>query len=85
MDANGDVSTGEYDSEEIWAYEVGYKSMWRNNSVRFNAAAFYYDYTDLHVFSLNSSDIGADFVVENADSATLYGLEPPQLPTARED
>ena len=43
--------------------------------LQFNLSAFHYDYTDLHVFSLNSSDIGADFVVENAEAATLYGLE----------
>jgi iron complex outermembrane recepter protein len=49
VDANGDVSTGEYDAEELWAYEIGYKSLWRDNSIRFNAAAFYYDYTDQQV------------------------------------
>jgi outer membrane receptor protein involved in Fe transport len=48
-DANGDVSTGEYKSEKLDAYEIGMKSDFRDGSIRFNAAAFFYDYTDQQV------------------------------------
>jgi iron complex outermembrane receptor protein len=49
IDANGDVTTGEYKSERLDAYEIGFKSDFRDNSIRLNAAAFFYDYTDQQV------------------------------------
>lgn len=48
-DANGDVTNGEYKSEELTAWEFGIKSSARDNSIRFNAAAYLYDYTDQQV------------------------------------
>jgi len=48
-DANGDVRTGEYRSEKLDAYEIGFKSDFRDRSIRLNAAAFFYDYTDQQV------------------------------------
>ena len=77
VDANGDVSTGEYDSEEIWAYEIGYKSMWRDNSVRFNAAAFYYDYTDQQVPYFFTDPVSGllNTTVLNAGETEIKGAE----------
>ncbi len=70
-----DLAGTTVDPEELDAWEFGIKSSWFERKMQANLSAFYYDSQDLHVFSLNSSDIGADFVVNNAESATLYGAE----------
>ena len=36
--------------EILWAYEVGAKTSWMNNSLQLNGAVFYYDWSDLHSF-----------------------------------
>jgi iron complex outermembrane receptor protein len=64
------LQTTSVDPENINAYEIGYKSGRRG--FRFNAAAFYYDYTDLQVQSqLNAESL----VFQNAASATIYGAD----------
>ena len=77
VDANGDVSTGEYKPEELWAYEIGYKSLWRDNSIRFNAAAFYYDYTDQQVpyFFTDPATGLLNSTVLNAGETEITGAE----------
>lgn len=55
--------------EKITAYEIGLKSASR--SLTLNAAAFYYDYTDLQVLSFT----GITTVTNNAASARIYGLD----------
>ena len=77
VDANGDVSTGEYDSESIWTYEIGYKSLWRDNSVRFNTAAFYYDYTDQQVPYFFTDPVTGllNSTVLNAGETEVKGVE----------
>jgi iron complex outermembrane receptor protein len=74
-----------YDPEELWAYEIGFKSEWLDRRLRLNAAAFYYDYTDLQ-FSLSTSDGGIQVIlVGNAAAAESKGfeLEALALPTDR--
>lgn len=77
VDANGDVSTGEYKPEELWAYEIGYKSLWRDGSIRFNAAAFYYDYTDQQVpyFFTDPATGLLNSTVLNAGETEITGAE----------
>lgn len=47
----GAASIQPYDEETVMAYEVGLKSQWRENTLRFNAAAFHYDYSDAQGYS----------------------------------
>lgn len=77
VDANGDVSTGEYKPEELWAYELGYKSLWRDDSIRFNAAVFYYDYTDQQVpyFFTDPATGLLNTTVLNAGETEVKGAE----------
>ncbi len=66
--------------EQLWAYEIGFKSDWADNTVRLNGAAFYYDYTDQQVQSAiwtpvppaSSTLVGK---IVNAPKSEIYGGE----------
>lgn len=57
--------------EHITAYEIGLKSYWRKQRLRFNAALFYYDYDDQQV----NAFLGATRTLLNAGSSRVYGLD----------
>ncbi len=59
-----------FKDETLDAYEIGFKSLLGNGSVRINGAAFYYDYSDYQAFRF----IGLTQTVFNAD-ATIYGMD----------
>src|SRR5690606_10583056 len=60
-----------FNPEKITAYEVGFKSRFFDNSLTLNAAAFYYDYTDLQL----SQVVGLTGQITNAAAADIKGLE----------
>lgn len=60
--------------EKLTAYEVGIKSEWFDRTLRANAAAFYYDYTDLQVFGLAPGAVPTQTLF-NADEAEIKGFE----------
>ena len=70
----GAPSDPAFDQEDIWSYEAGLKATWLDGKLRTNLSAFYYDYTDLQVGSL---DPGGEIrtVVTNAASAEVTGFE----------
>ncbi len=57
------------DPEEVDAYEIGYK--FSGERMSFDAAAYYYDYTDLQVAYYD----GPKSIIENAGGSTIYGLD----------
>jgi iron complex outermembrane receptor protein len=59
-----------FKKEELNAYEIGLKSTLWGGAARFNAAAFYYDYTDMQVFAFQFFNQ----VIFNAD-AEMTGAE----------
>lgn len=66
--------------EELWAYEVGFKSDLADDTVRLNGAVFYYDYTDQQVQSAiwvavppaSQTIVGK---IVNAPESEVYGGE----------
>ena len=69
-----------FDPEFLLAYEIGAKLSFASGRLTANVAAFYYDYTDPQVFTLDGGQAGgasAGFVstIVNADSATVKGFE----------
>lgn len=60
----------EYDPETLNAYEAGFKWTLPDGIGRFNASAYYYDYSNYQAFSI----IGLDTFTLNADSKN-YGFE----------
>lgn len=57
--------------EDAWSYELGAKTMWFDNRLRLNVAAFYMDTKDLQVRSLQ----GAVLFQSNAGKTRNQGIE----------
>ncbi len=76
-DVNGDVRDGEYKSEQLEAFELGFKSDFRNGSIRWNSAVFYYDYFDQQVPFQFISPVTNQFQtsVVNAGETEITGFE----------
>ncbi len=62
-------------SEKLYAYEAGFKSEVLGRTLRFNAAAFYYNYQDLQVFVFDTSGVIPVQRKLNAGNAEIYGVE----------
>ena len=68
---SADVATTSLEPEQVDSLEIGAKTQWFDNRLRVNAAYFTMDYEQLQVFQL----INLQLVAENADSATVDGIE----------
>ena len=68
-----------YDEETLWNYEIGFKSELMEKRVRFNASAFYTDWSDLQVENfrfLIPGDLSSNYEeTQNVDDAEAYGVE----------
>jgi iron complex outermembrane receptor protein len=62
-------ATMSYDPEQLDAFEVGFKSTLVDGLVRFNGAAYYYDYKDYQAFNI----IGIDTITFNTDAESIGG------------
>ncbi len=60
-----------YDEEEVWSFEVGSKSRFRDGRMQLNVSVFYYDYDDLQVGKV----VEFQATIQNAAKATIYGAE----------
>ncbi|MEP2987768.1 MAG: TonB-dependent receptor [Parasphingorhabdus sp.] len=65
------------DPETLISYEVGLKSTLFDRKLRLNLSAFYYDYSDLQVLSVNTQAGSAvpTLGLDNAADATIKGVE----------
>ena len=71
-----------YGDETLYAYEVGFKTTWWGGRARFNAAVFYYDYSDFQTFNW----LGIGGAISNADAQSYGGeAEISIAPTGRLD
>ena len=65
-----------YDPEYVDTFEVGMKSEWLDNRLRFNATAFYSDYKDKQEEVItNLGDGNVTTIVNNAADVEIAGLE----------
>ena len=65
-----------FDEESLTAYEIGAKTTFSDNRVQLNAAAFFYDYEDLQVFTQIAGAGGLPAtVLTNAANAEISGFE----------
>ncbi|MDF7774762.1 TonB-dependent receptor [Sphingomonas sp. AOB5] len=58
--------------EVLDAYEIGFKSEFADRTIRFNAAAFYYDYSNIQVGLITGAGVTT---VENAAAARIMGID----------
>ncbi len=70
---DGDFSFLVYESEEADGFEIGLKGNFMNGSMRVNATAFSYEYSDLQVQLFNSTAI--QFSTFNASALETEGFE----------
>ncbi|MBN8606087.1 MAG: TonB-dependent receptor [Caulobacterales bacterium] len=73
--AEAAVQAQPFNEETLTAYEIGLKSMLFDGRMRFNAAAFYYDYQDLQLYTLVNTGAIPLVLLDNAANATIYGAE----------
>lgn len=69
---------GPFDQEVLTAYELGFKSDLADGRVRLNVAAFFYDYDDIQIFTIEPPQGGIPIplqIIRNAESAENYGIE----------
>ncbi|TDG14848.1 TonB-dependent receptor [Seongchinamella unica] len=65
-----------FDPEYVDTYELGMKSEWLQNRLRFNATAFYSDYTDKQEEVITDlGDGNVTTIVNNAADVEIWGLE----------
>ena len=64
-----------FDEEEVEVWEIGLKSEWWDNRLRFNMAVFHNDYTDIQVAQFAAGAGGASSNIVNAGEATYQGFE----------
>ncbi|HWU03042.1 MAG TPA: TonB-dependent receptor [Novosphingobium sp.] len=64
-----------YNPENITAYEIGLKGHLAGNVLRYDLAAFYYDYRDLQVGSVTYYAGAATSLTQNAARARVKGIE----------
>lgn len=69
------VQAQPFDEETLTAYEIGLKSTLFDRHLRFNAAAFYYDYKDIQLYTLINTGAIPLVLLDNAANATIYGAE----------
>ncbi|VWX50204.1 TonB-dependent receptor [Novosphingobium sp. 9U] len=76
FNALGGAPLTSFDPEFLNAYEVGFKSTLLDKTLRLNAAAFYYDYSNIQVQVIPAGATSAGVVqTTNAASAKIKGIE----------
>ncbi|MBP9033897.1 MAG: TonB-dependent receptor [Pseudomonadales bacterium] len=73
--SNIDSFTTPFAEEEVETWELGLKSEWWDNRVRFNAAIFTNDYTDIQIAQFEAGSGGASSRIVNAGQGTYQGIE----------
>ncbi|MDB5703257.1 MAG: TonB-dependent receptor [Sphingomonas bacterium] len=66
------AGTPGYRPEVLDSYEAGLKTQFLDNRVRFNVAAFIYDYKDIQVFNITG---GGAVLTTNAAAARVHGVD----------
>lgn len=75
--ATGANSSGPYDPESVESFEVGFKTVWMDNTFQLNGSIFTVDYTDKQEEVVLPGTDGAVTltIVQNAASVSMDGLE----------
>ncbi|QEH81046.1 TonB-dependent receptor [Sphingomonas sp. C8-2] len=69
------VVTREFKKEELWNYELGFKTALADRKLYLNGAVFYTDITDRQVFGLDLSSGPAQFIANPIPKSSVWGAE----------
>ena len=61
-----------YQADELTNYELGWKTSWFDNRVRWNGAVYYLEWTDIQFSFLGANGLTE---IRNAGNAEVYGIE----------
>jgi outer membrane receptor protein involved in Fe transport len=68
-----------YDEETAWSYELGFKSLWLDNRLKVNVAAYHIDWEDLQLTTTRSATVMGQArtfsILENLGKASVTGVE----------
>ncbi|MDE2437670.1 MAG: TonB-dependent receptor, partial [Sphingomonadales bacterium] len=73
--AEAAIQAKPFNEETLTAYEVGLKSRLFDRHLRFNTAAFLYDYKNLQLYTLINTGTIPLTLLDNAANARIYGAE----------
>jgi iron complex outermembrane receptor protein len=73
LSASAVIDDIRFESEEADGFEFGIKSRWLDDSVQVNATAYFFDYSNLQVTSLDTET--TQFRIQNAAAASTEGVE----------
>jgi iron complex outermembrane recepter protein len=71
--AGGFDNIGEYDPEQLIAYEIGTKNKLAGNKLKLNASFFYYDYSNQQVSVFINTAVGGG--IKNAGKSSIKGFD----------
>ncbi|MDX1626847.1 MAG: TonB-dependent receptor, partial [Wenzhouxiangellaceae bacterium] len=64
-----------YDTDDVTNYEIGWKTLLFNRSVRFNGSAYYIEWEDMQVSRFDPENVSILTFIENAADSEIRGLE----------
>ena len=70
-----EADVGPYKNEDVNAYEVGAKTELFGRMLRADVSGFYYDYTNLQVYTIVQRGLITEQLFTNASAARIYGGE----------
>ncbi|KMT64853.1 TonB-dependent receptor [Catenovulum maritimum] len=64
-----------YNTDDVKNYELGFKSTWLDNRLRFNANAYHIEWQNMQVSRFDPQNVSILTFIENAADAEINGLE----------
>jgi iron complex outermembrane receptor protein len=75
LDALSGVGGSRVDPEFLWTWEMGLKSQWLDDTLRFNAAVFWNQWEDQQLFLITATPTGPSPVLTNVPESSSRGVE----------
>jgi len=64
-----------YDTDDVTNWELGWKTMFFNNSVRFNGSAYFIEWEDMQVSRFDPQNVSILTFIENSADSEIMGIE----------
>lgn len=64
-----------YDTDDVVNYELGWKSLFLDNSLRINGSAYFVEWTDMQVSRFDPQNVSILTFIENSADSEIFGIE----------